>query len=541
METFADAICICWRPILRPFGEDGKFLHLVDHGNVRRLATRGAGATLLSGGTGLATQVIATVVLARLLAPQDFGVVTMVTTFSLLFVNFGLNGFTEAIVQRDEMDHALASNLFWMSIAGSTLLTVGFAAAGNWLGSLYHNGDVAGIARGISITIFLTGFQVVPLALLKRAMKFSVVSANEICARIVSVIVSIAFAVAGFGYWALVAGAIAIPASASIGAFILCRWVPGRPRRAHGTRSSTSFAAFAYGRFSLGYFVNNLDNFLVGWQVGPAALGYYKKAYDLFALSFNQLSGGLTIVAVSALSRLRSHPDQYKRALLTAIGVITLLGMGLSGDLAIIGKDLILVLLGPRWTESGKLFTLFAPGIGFMLLYAAHTWIHLSIGTAARWFRWGMLEMAVTTVFLCVGLHWKAEGIAIAWVLTYWILTLPGLWYAGKPIGFSITPVIGIMWRYIIASAASYGATVLAMAKVPSLDVGSGMLWAFGRIALGTIIFSTIYAGLIILLHMSLEPLRQPVRLAREMLPRGRHSEHAEEEAHPATPLRSAV
>ena len=92
---------------MTPFDASGAFPPAAHDGALRRLAVQGAGLTVFSGALGLGIQVIATMVLARLLTPEDFGLVTMVTTFSLLLVSFGLNGFTEAVVQRKEIDHAL--------------------------------------------------------------------------------------------------------------------------------------------------------------------------------------------------------------------------------------------------------------------------------------------------------------------------------------------------------------------------------------------------------------------------------------------------
>ena len=109
------------------------------------------------------------------------------------------------------------------------------------------------------------------------------------------------------------------------------------------------FAASTYARFSTFYFTNNLDNFLVGWRLESATLGFYKKAYDLFALPACQLSTSLTIVAVSALSRLWNDWAQYRRYLLGAIGVTAFVGMGLGADLTLVGKDLIFGL----WDRSG--------------------------------------------------------------------------------------------------------------------------------------------------------------------------------------------
>jgi O-antigen/teichoic acid export membrane protein len=506
---------------MKTFHVSGAFVDRVNAGNVRQLATRGVGMTLFSGGAGLALQIIATVVLARLLAPKDFGLVAMVTTFSLLLLNFGLNGVTEAIIQREGMDHSLASNLFWINVAGSSVLAAGFGGAGSVLAGLYKDPRVAGIAHWLALTIFLTGLQVVHLALLKRAMRFSAVSANDICARVLSIVVSIWLAWLGWGYWALVAGTIATPFGTCLGAWILCRWTPGRPQRAAGTGSMIRFAVQTYGRFSTGYFSNNLDNFLVGWRLGSTQLGFYKKAYDLFVLPSNQLSIGLTIVAVSALSRLRQDAEQYKRYLMGALGVMALVGMGISADLTLVGKDLILVLLGQKWGESGRLFTYLAPGIGAMLLYCTHIWIHLSLGKPDRWFRWGLVDMAVTTVLLCVGLHWHAEGIAVAWVASYWVLALPALWYAGKPINLNVSTVIAAVWRDVLAALMAGGATFFAKHAFPFLGTNSAPGAAFGRLVIVSAVFSALYLICVIWLHRSYAPLIQVAKLVREMTSRG--------------------
>ena len=99
---------------LKPFDANGAFAPAVPDGGhtLRRLAVRGAGMTVLSSGLSVGIQMIATVVLARLLAPRDFGLVAMVTTFSLLLSNFGLNGFTEAVVQREQMDRSHQPAIF---------------------------------------------------------------------------------------------------------------------------------------------------------------------------------------------------------------------------------------------------------------------------------------------------------------------------------------------------------------------------------------------------------------------------------------------
>jgi O-antigen/teichoic acid export membrane protein len=509
---------------LRPFDERGEFHPIAPKGDgLRQTAVRSVGVTLFSGSLGLIIQIVSAVVLARLLSPRDFGLLTMVTTFSLLLSNFGLNGITEAIVQRESIDRRVASNLFWVNVVGSLVLALVFAASGPLLARLFHDPLITGVAQGIAVTIVLTGLSVVHLALLKRAMRFSIVSVNDVAGRIVQVVLSIALAWAGWGYWALVVGLVGQGISVCIGAWGACPWAPGLPQRGAGTAPTIRFAASTYARFSTGYFTNNVDNFLVGWRLGPSTLGFYKKAFDLFALPAYQLTTSLTIVAVAALSRLQNDWVQYRRYLLNAIGVAALVGMGLGADLTLVGKDLILVLLGPKWQESGRIFTLFGPGIGIMILYSTHIWIHLSIGRADRWFRWGLIDMALTTAFLVVGLHWGAEGVAVAWVASYWVIAFPALWYAGQPIQLEISSIFSVVWRYIVASLLAGVAFILLPSAVRSLSVaGPGWLVALGRVAVTSFVFTVFYLGFVILLHWGTAPLRQFAGLIREMISRKR-------------------
>src|ERR1700757_3210398 len=112
------------------------------------------------------------VVLARLLTPSDFGVVTMVTTFSLLLRSFGLNGFTELILQREELTESLASNLFWINLGIGAIFTVAFAASGSLLARFYHDPVVVGVTQGMSLPIVISCIGYVHTGLLQRAMRF---------------------------------------------------------------------------------------------------------------------------------------------------------------------------------------------------------------------------------------------------------------------------------------------------------------------------------------------------------------------------------
>jgi PST family polysaccharide transporter len=461
----------------------------------------------------------ATVTLARLLMPADFGVVTMVTTFSLLLSSFGLNGFTEVILQREDVTHYLASNLFWINLGAGAVLTIVFAALGHPLAHFYHDPLVAQVVRGMSLTILVASFSVIHLALLNRATRFTAVSANVVVARVVCVIVSIALALGGWGYWALVAGNLALQLSTAVGAWLMCRWIPGRPRSVPGTGVCLRFAVHVYARFSFNYFSGNTDNLLVGWRFGAGSLGLYKKAFDLFFIPVCQLLSPMSAVAITTLSRFNNNRAQYQRYFLSGLSVLALLGMGIGADFTLIGGDLIRLILGPNWGESGRIFAFFGPGIGVMLLYNTHGWIHLSIGRPDRWFRWAVIEFLCTAGLFLIMLPWGPRGIALAWAVSFFVLMFPAFWYAGKPIGFGVAPILAVVWKFFVASVAAGGSTAWLIHFAPRLAAAPGALASFERLISVSTIFFSLYLVGVAVLHRGIEPLRQAASLVHDLRP----------------------
>jgi PST family polysaccharide transporter len=501
-----------------PFDANGVFLPHQGGGGLRRLAVRGAGITVFAQGLAFAVQMIATVVLARLLSPSDFGVVTMVTTFSLLLASFGQNGYSEAIIQRDDIDHSLSSNLFWINFGvGGTLAAV-FAAVGPVLAAFYKDPRVTYVAIAVSLTIFINGTSVVHLALLKRALRFSVTSAIDFGGGVVSVMVMILLAWEGKGYWALIVGNVARLLTQAIGAWYCCRWLPGLPRPVAGTRSVVRFALHVYGRFTVNYFARNTDNLLVGWRFGSGSLGYYKKAYDLFVLPSNQLLAPIADVVLSTLSRLNNKSDQYRRYFLNGMSILAFIGMGLAACLTLEGNDIIRLLLGPKWGPAGQIFTFFGPGIGIMMIYSQNGLIHLSIGRADRWFRWILIEFSVTGLLFLLGLRWGPAGVAIAWTASFWILTIPAYWYAGRPIQFGATPVVTVVWRYVVASLLAGCATAAIMRGLLP-QVTTSAIAVLARILAVSTLFSALYIAAVVLVHGGWDPVRRVTRLLPDLVP----------------------
>jgi PST family polysaccharide transporter len=504
---------------LKPFQPDGTFHPIATGKGLRRTAVRGAGAAIAGSAGSFTVQIGSVVILARLLTPSDFGIVTMVTTFSLLLRSFGLNGFTELIMQREEITDSLASNFFWINLGTGAILALAFASSGRLLALFYHNSAVLRVTQGMSLTIVIGCLGYIHTGLLQRAMQFRSTAIINFVGQVLQYVVSIVLAIAGWHYWALVWGSVTQTAVVAIGAWLVCKWVPSWPSLASGTGSGFKFAMNVYSHFAFSYTTRNTDNLLVGWRFGARALGFYKKAYDLFVLPESQLLAPLSAVAVSTLSRVTQDREQFQRYFLRMISVLALVGMGIGADFALVGVDLFRFLLGPGWEEAGRIFALFGPGIGVMLLYNTHGWIHLSIGRPERWFRWGLMEFACTVTLFLLTLRWGPSGIAFAWTASYFLLMLPGFSYAGKPIGLGIRPVLAAIWKYFAASVWAGCVTALIIMAAPPFGEAPGAVGAFARMVSSSLIFFTLYLVGVIALHRGLKPINETFSLIRDFLP----------------------
>jgi len=488
--------------------------------DLKKRSVRGAGVTVFSRISIYCIQMISTIVLARILTPDDFGLIAMIAVFSGILIEFGMLRLSDVTIQREIINHKQISTLFWINVVLCVALTLLLMAVSPLIARFYKEPRLELITIVIALSFIFNGLSVQHLALLQRNMQFYKFAINQIVATTISSIIAIILALLGHGYWALVVRYIGLPMITSVGAWILCRWRPGPPAMGTGVRSMLKFGINSLGSYTMNYFCRSFDKVLIGWYYGPQPLGYYDRAYHLFVMPVNQLTYPLTSVAVATLSRLCNEPEQYRSYYLNAVSMLAFVGILLSAILTLIGNDFIILLLGSQWSTAGKIFTVFGPGIGIMLIYSTNGWLHLSLGRADRWFRWSIIAFIITCLCFIIGLPFGAFGVAIAYTTSFYLLIGPGLWYAGKPIGLKLSSIVSVIWKYYL-SALSAG--LLSWFILYSYDLTSKLFISLNvllRILVPTILLISIYLILIVVFYQSLKPITQFISTLHDMLPR---------------------
>jgi len=364
------------------------------------------------------------VVLARLLAPKDFGLVGMVTAFTgvlTLFRDFGLSA---AAIQRTNVTDEQISTLFWINIFVGVLLGLLAIAGAPAIAAFYHEPRLFGVTAVLALGFLFNAAGVQHSVLLQRQMRFTALAIVNTVGLLVGTVVAIFGARAGYGYWALVAMTVTVPLISTVGFWLTTAWVPGMPRRRAGIRSMMRFGSTVTLNGLVAYVASNFEKVLLGRFWGVDALGLYGRAYQLINIPTDNLNSAAGEVAFSALSRLQDDPSRLKNYFLKGYSVILALTLPITLACALFADDMIRILLGPKWIAAAPIFRLLAPTIMVFAIINPLFWLLSSLGLVGRSLKMGLVIAPLMIASYVIALPYGPQGVAFAYstVMMLWVL-----------------------------------------------------------------------------------------------------------------------
>jgi O-antigen/teichoic acid export membrane protein len=405
--------------------------HLVG-GNVHHRAFRGGLVTLLAQAIRLFLQLGSAAVLGRLLLPRDFGLIAMVATVTSFVALFKDLGLSNATIQRPQVTHKQVSALFWINCAlglGVALVVASIAPLIAWF---YAEPKLRWISIALAVNFIFGGLTVQHQALLRRQMRFKLTAIISVISMAAGVVTAIIMAIFGFRYWSLVGSESAASVVNCLLAWMSCRWRPGAFHRNVGLRPMLSFGGHVTGFTVLNYFTRHFDNILVGRVLGAAPLGIYARAYGLLMMPISQINAPLAAVLLPGLSRLQSHPSEYRKLFLRAVGALSLVTVPIVVFSAFFAHDLILVWLGPRWVPVARVFQLLAPAAAVGAMAFAPNWLSQSLGRPAQQFHYALVSAPICITGFLIGIKWGVHGVAASFSITFVGLLWGYVWYATR-------------------------------------------------------------------------------------------------------------
>ncbi|MFW5966076.1 MAG: lipopolysaccharide biosynthesis protein [Persicimonas sp.] len=374
------------------------------------------------GGSG-AISVLVHIVLARLLVPEYFGVIAMARVGVELIGLFNDLGFAQAIIQRDELeDEHLDSALWSLMGIGLILSAVGYVAS-PLVALFFDEPQLEDVFKVLVLQIPIMSASAVPVAILKRRMRFKVLSVRSLFAVTVAGGIAIGLAFLGWGVWALVAKSLI---DVCVGAVVLWAAVEWRPRVAFSKahfRDLFSFGANITGAKFVNFFTRQADDLIIGYFLGSTALGFYSVAYEILQGLTSLLARTMTSVALPAFSRLQHEADQLRKAFVTSVSGASLLSFPVFLLFAAVAPEFFEVIYGDKWIDSAPIAQILA-FVGVLHTAALFNPPIIKARGRADWaFLLSLVNAVGNVAGFFIGVTFGVEGVAIAFVAWGYLFT----------------------------------------------------------------------------------------------------------------------
>ncbi len=456
-----------------------------NRGRLARAAARGGAVSALGTWGRFLFQFGTVIVIARILGPGEYGFAAIVLVFSSVSELLRGSGLASAILQRDDLDRAIASRVHYVSCAVGALLGGAMLLLAKPLAQVFSDDRVIAFAPLLAIVLLCAGASAVPMAMLARELRFARLAALEFGAAVIGCAVALALAVNGAGAASLVWQAVTVAVITCGGALIASSFRPGWPASRARTRPYVQFGLNSAVTQIVRYASQNVDRVLLATTAQAASVGVYAQAMQLIQLPIAQLSAPLQRVIIPVLSRLVDERDRYRLYFRSVLHVFAVLLWPVLSVLAVLSPAFIEVVFGTAWATSADLMRLLA-GTGFVapVIFAA-SWAFVSTGSARHQalLMVGVSTMTVTAVIIAAP-H-GAAGVALAVSASSAASLIPAVALARfcaplRLADFS-APLLWPAVLSVIGGASAWAATLSI--ESAALSLGTGMLTAVAALA----------------------------------------------------------
>jgi O-antigen/teichoic acid export membrane protein len=424
---------------------------------LRGLAWKGGSQVFLQ-----VSRIVVALVLARLLAPHDYGIAGMVLVVSSLVLVFSDVALGAALVQRHELTEADRSTVFWTSLGVGALCTGAGVAVAGPVARFYGEPSVAPLLAALSAGFVVNALATTQEALLVRELGFRRLELRMMGGTLAGAVVGISLAALGFGAWAIIGQQLALGVVSTALIWIASPWRPRFVFSLASLRDLGGFSGNVFGQRILFYLHRNADNLLVGRFVGAAALGTYALAYNVMLVPFSRLGGPVQEVLFPAFSRLQDDADRIAAIWIRATRLVGAVTVPALAGLVVVAPDFVHVVLGSRWHGVAPVLQILA-WVGLLQsLQTINSNILQALDRTNLLLRYAVVFFAAHLAAFAIGLHWGILGVAAGYAISSTIVEPLYAWITTRTVGISLGRLVGSL-RGIAAASLVMALAVLAL------------------------------------------------------------------------------
>lgn len=395
----------------------------------------------------------ATIILARLLMPEDFGLIAMVTIIiSFLQATVDL-GFSAAIIQRKDVSTNHLSTAFWTELAFGIILCIGSVAISPLLARFFKNELVSPLIAVSSIAFVVLPLGAIHGALLMKKLQFFRFQLGDMGMAITYLIVAVPLAFTGFGVWSLVFGNLAGCLILVILRWILYSWRPSASFSLKSLKDLWSFGINITGSRVVQTVTDRLDYLIIGRFLTTASLGFYSMAYRIVDFSANRLWQSVSPVAFSAFSTIQDEDERLRRGFKRSISYISIISIPLFVALAIVAPEFLTVVFGQKWTSATLPLQILCGMAVFRSISATVGSILRSKGRPDIEFKISLVKIVLLASGLLVAVRFGTVGVAITVSTVTAIIWLPRQIFANRLVALKMHDYFASLLPAVFSSA----------------------------------------------------------------------------------------
>lgn len=400
------------------------------------------------------------VLLARLLEPSAFGLVAMAGVFVHIFNILVDQGLPSALIQREELEPEHSDTAFWLVLCFGCVLTAAGILLSHPIARAFRTPELQPIVALLAWNFLIHAFSSVQQALLSRAFQFKLLALRSFGAAVVGGAVAVVLALMGFGPRALVAQVLATSLAGVVLLWSVAGWRPRLRFSRRHARELLGFGVNVVGIRLLNATSRRSDDLLIGYFLGPVALGYYTIAYKIFKVMVEVFTKIVSRVALPAFASVQADHARASAMFCQAVKLSSLLSFPMFVGVGVLAPELVPVMFGERWMASVPVMQV----LSLMgMLQAVHLVTNQAIIGMGRP-GWAFRFLLVTTV-LSVG--------AFVLVVPWGIVAVAAAYTA---VGYLLFPVYLSMLRRLLGLAFGTFFRQLRSAVVGCLGMGAAML-----------------------------------------------------------------
>ena len=456
--------------------------------NLKNKTVKGIFWSAFQKGGSILVGFVSSVVLARLLTPEDYGLLGMLAIFIAVSEVFINGGFGSALIQKKRPTDEDYSTFFIWNLTISVFLYGVLFLCAPYIAKFYNQEILCSILRINGLILIINAVSLVQTYQLRKQLNFKKLGTIEILVSAISLIVCIYFAWKGYGVWALVIQHLFGGVLKSLLFWLSSKWRPMLRFSVQSFKELFSFGGFILLSNLVNTFCNNIQGLLIGKFYNPATMGYYSKARSTEQLSVNFISQVIDQVAYPVLAEAQNDNAYMIRMLKKFIGVLAFLVFPTMLLLILLAKPVFLILYSDRWLSSVPYFQILCLAGLAICLQGINYYAVAAVGKSKDMFTWTLVKRGVGLVLVVGGLAvWGIIGLLVGMVLTSFLVYFINAGLVAKHIRYTGMQQFRDLLPVILVSAASFFVAFLTghFLHLNMYVEGAIQLVLFGAVYLG--------------------------------------------------------